>query len=294
MQIGAVLQVILLSLALGDQAREVFEERDHLMSEVLDKTKALSEEANARSLVERERAQAVEELRLEAETKVALFSDATHHLNNPLNHITGAREIIGGEVMFIHERLESILPDDNDPDVRAVRKAFRQHFEKIAESEVRLDDALSRASNAVSVLRAVSGVDGVGVEPCYFGEVWTLLCERIFIASDNTRLTPPAELMAEHVLGSPGLYAQAMEIVLEAAKHVPKVNYAVDGDDFLIRFTETALEIDISKGLVLKINHLIKVTGSSAWVENDGVISIQLPRIIKLKKPERATLGELS
>ena len=71
-----------------------------LMSEVLDKTKALSEEANARSLVEHERAQAVEELRLEAETKVALFSDATHHLNNPLNHITGAREIIGGELLL--------------------------------------------------------------------------------------------------------------------------------------------------------------------------------------------------
>ena len=48
-QIGSVLQVILLSLALGDQAREVFEQRDRLMSEVLDKTKALSAEANARS-----------------------------------------------------------------------------------------------------------------------------------------------------------------------------------------------------------------------------------------------------
>ena len=33
-QIGSVFQVILLSLALGDQAREVFEQRDHLMSEV--------------------------------------------------------------------------------------------------------------------------------------------------------------------------------------------------------------------------------------------------------------------
>ena len=34
------------------------------------------------------RAQAVEDL-LEAD-KVALFSDATHHLSNPLNHITEA------------------------------------------------------------------------------------------------------------------------------------------------------------------------------------------------------------
>ena len=98
-QIGSVFQVILLSLALGDQAREVFEQRDRLMSEVLDKTKALSAEAETRSKLQRERAEAVEELRLEAETKVALFSDATHHLNNPLNHITGAREIIGGELI---------------------------------------------------------------------------------------------------------------------------------------------------------------------------------------------------
>ena len=88
---------------------------------------------------------------------------------------------------------------------------------------MRLDDALSRASNAVAVLRAVSGVDGVGIEPCFFGEVWTLLRERIFIAEDNTRLSPPAEFMQEQVLGAPGLYAQAMEVVLEAAQHVPNV-----------------------------------------------------------------------
>ena len=152
----------LLSLALGAQAREAFEERDRLMSEVLQKTKALNVEAEARSQVERERAQAVEDLRLEAETKIALFSDATHHLNNPLNHITGAREIIGGELTLVRERLDTILPDDDDPDVKVVRKAFGHNFEKIAESEMRLDDALSRASNAVAVLRSVSGVDGVG------------------------------------------------------------------------------------------------------------------------------------
>ena len=90
-------------------------------------------------------------------------------------------------------------------------------------------------------------------------EVWTLLCERIFIASDNTEANSTSGADGRACSWIARLYAQAMEIVLEAAKHVPKVNYAVDGDDFLIRFTETALEIDISKGLVLKINHLIKV-----------------------------------
>ena len=98
------------------------------MSEVLQKTKALNVEAEARSQVQRERAQAVEDLRLEAETKIALFSDATHHLNNPLNHITGAREIIGGELTLVRERLDTILPDDDDPDVKAVRKAFEQEL----------------------------------------------------------------------------------------------------------------------------------------------------------------------
>ena len=67
-QIGSVFQVILLSLALGEQAREVSEQRDALSSEVIEKTRALSAEATKRSEVERERAQAVEELRLESIT----------------------------------------------------------------------------------------------------------------------------------------------------------------------------------------------------------------------------------
>ncbi|MEC8050078.1 MAG: 7TM diverse intracellular signaling domain-containing protein [Myxococcota bacterium] len=279
-QIGSVFQVILLSLALGDQAREVFEQRDRLMSEVLDKTKALSAEAETRSKLQRERAEAVEELRLEAETKVALFSDATHHLNNPLNHITGAREIISGELLLVRERIDVILPEDEDPDVKAVRKAFRANFTKISESEMRLDDALSRASNAVAVLRAVSGVDGVGIEPCFFGEIWTLLRERIFIAEDNTRLSPPAEFMQEQVLGAPGLYAQAMEVVLEAAQHVPKVSYSVTEDECVIHFEGANLTREVLEGLILKINHLIKVTGAKASLAADDIVTFRLPRLV--------------
>ena len=50
----------------------------------------------------------------------------------------------------------AILPNDSDPDVKVVRKAFRKHFEKIAESEVRLDDAL------------VEGIQcRVGIEGCF-------------------------------------------------------------------------------------------------------------------------------
>ena len=277
MQIGSVLQVILLSLALGEQAREVFEQRDALSSEVLEKTRALSAEATKRSEVERERAQAVEELRLEAETKVALFSDATHHLNNPLNHITGAREIISGELALIHERLDVILPDDEDPDVKAVRKAFRQNFAKIAESEMRLDDALSRASNAVSVLRAVSGVDGVGVEPCYFAEIWALLKERIFIADDNARLVPPVEFMELKVLGAPGLYVQAMEVILEEAQHVPRLVYSVTSSELVIAFQGSEIEVDLLESLVRKINHLVKVTGALAKLNHDETVELVLP-----------------
>ena len=251
--------------------------RDALSSEVLEKTRALSAEATKRSEVERERAQAVEELRLEAETKVALFSDATHHLNNPLNHITGAREIISGELALIHERLDVILPDDEDPDVKAVRKAFRQNFAKIAESEMRLDDALSRASNAVSVLRAVSGVDGVGVEPCYFAEIWALLKERIFIADDNTRLVPPAEFMELKVLGAPGLYVQAMEVILEEAQHVPRLVYSVTSSELVIGFQGSEIEVDLLRSLVRKINHLVKVTGALAKLNHDETVELVLP-----------------
>ena len=102
---------------------------------------------------------------------------------------------------LIRERLDVILPEDDDPDVKAVRKAFHANFTKIADSEMRLDDALSRASNAVSVLRAVSGVDGIGIEPCYFGEIWTLCASASLLPRINTRLSPPAEFMQEQFLG---------------------------------------------------------------------------------------------
>jgi len=277
MQIGSVLEVVLLSLALGAQAREAFEERDRLMSEVLQKTKALSVEAEARSQVERERAQAVEDLRLEAETKIALFSDATHHLNNPLNHITGAREIIGGELTLVRERLDTILPEDDDPDVRAVRKAFRQNFDKIAESEMRLDDALSRASNAVAVLRSVSGVDGVGVEPCYVAEIWALLQERIFVAEEDSRLSPPAEFMELQVLGAPGLYVQAMEVLLEAAHHVPTITYTTHGPSLICSFEHSELPHEQLLSLVSKVNHLVKVTGAGANLDDADVVQLSIP-----------------
>ncbi len=277
MQLGTFFQVILLSLALGDRAREAFEERDQLLQEVLEKTKALNEEALKASELERQRVDAVQELRLEAETKVSLFSDATHHLNNPLNHITGSREIINGEVIQIHERLNSILPTDQDPDVIAVRKAFEKNFRTISEAEVRLDDALSRASNAVSVLRAVSGVDGLGIEPCYLAEVWALLKERIFIADDNTNLSPPADFMELRILGAPGLYVQAIEVLLEATQRVPQIMYQIRADGLEVRFNDTEIQGENLRSIVLKINHLIKVTGASAYIVDHGTPIILLP-----------------
>ena len=70
--------------------------------------------------------------------------------------------------------------------------------------------------------------------------------------------------MQEQVLGAPGLYAQAMEVVLEAAQHVPKVSYSVTEDECVIHFEGANLTREVLEGLILKINHLIKVTGAKA------------------------------
>ena len=189
---------------------------------------------------------------------------------------------------LVRERLDTILPDDDDPDVKVVRKAFGHNFDKIAESEMRLDDALSRASNAVAVLRSVSGVDGVGVEPCYVAEIWALLQERIFVAEENSRLSPPAEFMELRVLGAPGLYVQAMEVLLEAAHQVPTITYTTHGNSLICSFEDSELSHDHLSSLVLKVNHLVKVTGAAANLGETDVVQLSIPMA------ETLTLGEHS
>ena len=59
---------------------------------------------------------------------------------------------------------------------------------------------------------------------------------------------------------APGLYVQAMEVLLEAAHQVPTITYTTHGNSLICSFEDSELSHDHLSSLVLKVNHLVKVT----------------------------------
>ena len=51
--------------------------------------------------------------------RVEIFSAVVHHLNNPLNHIQGAHQVIGDDIDVVDASIQSMLegPED-DPEVK--------------------------------------------------------------------------------------------------------------------------------------------------------------------------------
>ena len=90
-------------------------ERDRLNIENLQASEALVEESLMRSEAERR-------ARIEAETKVMVFSDAVHHLNNPLNHIVGSNQVTHDLSSQLNGKLNRLLHTDPiDPETEEVR-----------------------------------------------------------------------------------------------------------------------------------------------------------------------------
>ena len=123
------------------------------------------------------RAKAEESLRIELQGRVTLFSDAAHHLNNPLNHIDGAKRSIRRQS---HE-LESVVMEliNDDDGVEEVQTYLKERFENIRRADHVIENAVLRTARVVETLRAVSGVDGVGYEKASVVKVLNVALERL-------------------------------------------------------------------------------------------------------------------
>ena len=74
---------------------------------------------------------------------MTLFSDAAHHLNNPLNHIDGAKRSIRRQS---HE-LESVVMElVNDDGVEEVQTYLKERFEKIRKADHVIENAVLRTA----------------------------------------------------------------------------------------------------------------------------------------------------
>jgi len=163
--------VVLQAVVISRYFARAFEQRDELNQRIVEKTTQLANESERRAAAETA-------LRLEAESKITLFSEVSHHLNNPLSHIQGEALAIRNTNRSISDTILNLLPEDADEETASLRKHFEKLFKDVERSQVAVDSAQRRAADAIELLRRVSGVDGIPMEPTSMGEVMEVLRKR--------------------------------------------------------------------------------------------------------------------
>ena len=145
-------------------------------------------------------------------TKVKLFQEAAHHLNNPLNHILGSKDILGEQVDELKEFLEQLVNsnDTSEDEYQAYHDEVARLLDPCSESLQTIDHAVMRASSTVGLLRRLSGMDGTSRTRTSLDAIWLFVVE-------NSDHTPPAlsELVSpEHriqpVMGDPFILGKVL------------------------------------------------------------------------------------
>ena len=145
MQIGSALEVILLTLALGDRMRLIIADRDALSDKVTEQTESLKVEVDERARVEHE-------FRTSLEEKIVIMNDATHHLNNPLNHIQQSATLALQVEAPIRENLMQLLSDPS-PEAQQAKSFFEDKLNRLKEALDTIDGAIERSAITVELLQ---------------------------------------------------------------------------------------------------------------------------------------------
>jgi signal transduction histidine kinase len=148
----------------------------------------------------------------EAKTKVKLFQEAAHHLNNPLNHILGSKDIIGRQTGDLKEFLEQLVDSDDvsEDEYQSYHHQVAQLLDPCSTSLQTIDRAVKRASLMVGLLRRLSGMDGTSHETTSLDEIWNFI-------EDNSDHKPPTlsdvvspAQRSEPVVGDPFILGKAL------------------------------------------------------------------------------------
>lgn len=202
MQIGSALEVVLLTLALGDRVRSIIADRDALTQRVARQTASLAQETQ-------KRAKAEQELRETLEEKILLIDDAAHHLNNPLNHISQASELIQKSEAPLREQLRSLLADAGD-DAKEIQDFFDAKLDDILSSRDTIERAVERSALTVQLLQhlAQEYQEGVSIFSC--SELNELFQKRGLKLNLNA-----GELASQRLLGQAILVVFALETLAQ-------------------------------------------------------------------------------
>ncbi len=291
-QVGTVIEVLFLSLALGDRISALHAERDEALQALVSQSQTLTEETERR-------ARAEESLRLELQGRVTLFSDAAHHLNNPLNHIDGAKRTIRRKSQEIEDVVMKLIEDEIE--FQEVRAYLEERFASVKSSEHIIENAVIRTARVVETLRAVSGTDGVGYEPASIVAVLNVALERLeavlgregAAAEHLVFGTTLDELESVDVIGQPALYGLALDLMIEslvselvstteAWKLHLKLAVAKGGFHFhrlrfwLERSDGTLVKVPKESMILEGVNSIIGVYGATATVYETGELEMTL------------------
>ncbi|MEC9465991.1 MAG: 7TM diverse intracellular signaling domain-containing protein, partial [Myxococcota bacterium] len=201
-QIGSAVEITLLSPALGQR----FE--------------VIRQEAAA---VQRKQVDVERRLNVELETKMHIFSDVSHRLNNPLNFISGGIENLADLIASHRERLWALFPPEGqrDADAQSMIDTFDAEFRQLADYLADVTAGAMRTATFVREMRGLSGVDGANFDPVVLVDVVDRGMERV---RDNMgsnladRLTVNEmrqQLEASSVLGNVYLHAMVLSLAVE-------------------------------------------------------------------------------
>jgi len=264
MQIGSALEVILLTLALGDRMRLIIADRDALSDKVTEQTESLKVEADERARVEHE-------FRTSLEEKIVIMNDATHHLNNPLNHIQQSATLALQVEAPIRENLMQLLSDPS-PEAQQAKSFFENKLDRLKEALDTIDGAIERSAITVELLQLLAARPNPEPEQRPVDAIFTYLHRRgiVFTHTSVTSATmttlPPlvgAFVLEQllrvfpmphdgYMLGVEELPDGTVRIYFEAQDddHSRLIEAATKSGDVLLRDVNASLEVT-TKGFQL-------------------------------------------
>ena len=196
-------EVVLLTLALGDRVRAIIADRDALTQRVTNRPSYWLKKPE-------KRAHAEQTLRESLEERMLLINDASHHLNNPLNHIQQANQIVQTAEVPIRQHLVSLLADAG-AEAAEVQQFFEAELDKIQSSSAVIEHAITRSALTVELLNHLAGEER-NTTQTYRVEDRALLEQR------GVKLDFDTMDQTLRLVGSPMLMAFALETLVRNVK----------------------------------------------------------------------------
>jgi hypothetical protein len=113
----------------------------------------------------------------ETACRKSMAAKAAHHLNNPIQAISGLAASTIREEKLLWKRLEGMFPEDVErtAEVQDVITSLHRSFQSLEQNSAMTLQAVKRASVITNELRIMSGVHGIEVQRVSLGEFWSSL-----------------------------------------------------------------------------------------------------------------------